>query len=96
MACPQLFLKIHIQSKQSQFPTRTTRSLRVAFRRGLSLQESTEIIQLIKYLHTLFNLSHFLEGCVGIILRVPLKREWYPGLKDCRVLEYDTEQQVYG
>ena len=20
----------------------------------------------------------------------------YPGLKDCRVLEYDTEQQVYG
>ena len=28
--------------------TRTTRSLRVAFRRGLSLQESTEIIQLIK------------------------------------------------
>jgi hypothetical protein len=35
-------------------------------------------------------------GSVGIILRVPLKREWYPGLKDCRVLEYDTEQQVYG
>ena len=35
-------------------------------------------------------------GPVGIILRVPLKREWYPGLKDCRVLEYDTEQQVYG
>ena len=35
-------------------------------------------------------------GAVGIILRVPLKREWYPGLKDCRVLEYDTEQQVYG
>ena len=26
-------------------------------------------------------------GSVGIILRVPLKREWYPGLKDCRVLE---------
>ena len=36
------------------------------------------------------------KGSVGIILRVPLKREWYPGLKDCRVLEYDTEQQVYG
>ena len=35
-------------------------------------------------------------GTVGIILRVPLKREWYPGLKDCCVLEYDTEQQVYG
>ena len=29
-----------------------------------SLQESTEIIQLIKYLPTLFNLSRLLEGCV--------------------------------
>ena len=28
-----------------------------------SLQKSTEIIQLIKYLPTLFNLSHSLEGC---------------------------------
>ena len=41
-------------------------------------------------------LSNCMMGSVGIILRVPLKREWYPGLKDCRVLEYDTEQQVYG
>ena len=41
-------------------------------------------------------LSCTAAGSVGIILRVPLKREWYPGLKDCRVLEYDTEQQVYG
>ena len=30
---------------------------------GLSLQESTEVIQLIKYLPTLFNLSHLIEGC---------------------------------
>ena len=37
-----------------------------------------------------------IRGSVGIILRVPLKREWYPGLKDYRVLEYDTEQQVSG
>ena len=33
---------------------------------------------------------------VGNILRVPLKKELYSGLKDCRVLEYDTEQQVAG
>ena len=43
--------------------TRTTRSLPVAFRRGLSLQESAEIIQLIKHPPTLFNLSHFFKGC---------------------------------
>ena len=30
---------------------------------GLSLQESTEIIQLINHLPTLFNLSHFPKGC---------------------------------
>ena len=50
-------------------------------------------------LHGLSNLNRTKypsDGPVGIILRVPLKREWYPGLKDCRVLEYDTEQQVYG
>ena len=43
-------------------PNRTTCSLRVAFRRGLSLQESAEIIQLIKHPPTLFNLSHFFKG----------------------------------
>ena len=43
--------------------TRATHSLRVAFRRGLSLQESAEIIQLIKYLPTILNLSHFPKGC---------------------------------
>ena len=32
--------------------------------KGLSLQKATEIIQLIKYLPTLFNLSHFLEWYV--------------------------------
>ena len=32
--------------------------------RGLSLQEPTEIIQLIKYPPTLFNISHFPKGCV--------------------------------
>ena len=31
--------------------------------KGLSLQEPTEIIQLIKYPSTLFNLSYSLEGC---------------------------------
>ena len=31
--------------------------------KGLSLQESTEIIQLINHLPTLFNLSRLLEGC---------------------------------
>ena len=31
--------------------------------KGLSLQEPTEIIQLTKYLPTLLNLSHSLEGC---------------------------------
>ena len=30
--------------------------------KGLSLQESTEIIQLIKHPPTLFNLSHFFKG----------------------------------
>ena len=34
--------------------------------KGLSPQESTEIIQLIKYLPTLFNLSYFPEGCVPL------------------------------
>ena len=33
---------------------------------GLSLQESTEIIQLIKYPPVLFNLSHFPKGCVPL------------------------------
>ena len=32
--------------------------------KSLSLQEPTEIIQLINHLVTLFNFSHFLEGCV--------------------------------
>ena len=32
--------------------------------KGLSPQEPTEIIQLIKYLPTLFNLSHSIEGCI--------------------------------
>lgn len=44
-----------------------------------------------------FTLGSDHELCsIGNILRVPLKEEWYPGLKDCRVLEYDTEQQVAG
>ena len=43
--------------------TRATHSLRVAFRRGLSLQESAEIIQLINHSSTLFNLSHFFKEC---------------------------------
>ena len=34
------------------------------FLKGLSLQESAEIIQLIKYPPTLLNLSHSLEGYV--------------------------------
>jgi hypothetical protein len=61
----------------------------------LSLQESTEIIQLTNHPPTFLNLSHFLEGCVGIILRVSLK-ETVLGVERLRVLEYDTEQQVPG
>jgi hypothetical protein len=34
--------------------------------KGLSLQEPTEIIQLIKYLPALFNLSRFPKGCVPL------------------------------
>ena len=36
------------------------------FLKGLSLQKATEIIQLIKYPFTLFNLSNFPKGCVPI------------------------------
>ena len=42
--------------------------------KGLSLQEPTEIIQLIKYLPTLFNLSYFPEGCVPLFSFLKLQK----------------------
>ena len=42
--------------------TRTTRSLRVAFLKGLSLQEPTEIIQLTKYLSLFLTYLTRLKG----------------------------------
>ena len=38
--------------------------------KGLSLQEPTEIIQLIKYPPALFNLSRFPKGCVPLFSKV--------------------------
>ena len=56
--------------------------------KGLSLQEPTEIIQLIKYLPALFNLSYFPEGCVPlfsfaysvIVVRIKRKGIIYVGV----------------
>ena len=43
-------------------------------RKGLSLQKSTEIIKLIKYPPTLFNLSHLLEGYVPLFSNFPISQ----------------------